>query len=197
MLTYPHANTVSHNFSWSLMETVRYYGGTIHSVLPVRGYPGDGLIIARNESVRWFLKNTDAEWYWTLDTDIGFKQNTLSRLLQHNAPVVSGLYSTVFENGSDSMGGPQTWSRMPLAMRRTGNAFEQYELYDGVMEVDAVGAGCLLVHRSIMEALQPDWFTCMYGMGEDFSFCTRVRELGHKILCDTTIPLSHHKGVWL
>lgn len=199
MVTYPHPNTVSHNFSWSLLNLVMAEKDRIIDVLGVRAYAGDGLIAARNLAVERFLAS-DAEWLWTLDADIGFPVYTLDNLLSHGEDfkVVSGLYSTVLEHGSDGKGAPDFWTKLPLAVKKNENGgYRQYPEYNGFMEVDAVGAGCLLVHREVFEKIGGDWYTCRDGLGEDFSFCSRAQEAGYRILCDTTIPLTHHKSVWI
>lgn len=200
IITYPHAGTVSHSFAYSLMRTVQAHADKIHSVYPTRGFPGDGLIRARNAAVKHLL-SSDAEWLWTLDTDIGFPAGCLARLLAHTGThrIVSGLYYTVLERGDDGMGAPSDWRPLPLAMKRVGNGFQEYGGYtDGLMEVDGVGAGCLLVHRDVFTSIGDDgWYDLLGTWGEDFSFCVRAADAGHKILCDPTIPLTHHKQIWL
>ena len=199
MVTYPHANTVSHNFSWSLLRLVMAEKDRIFDVRGVRAYAGDGLIAARNLAVEMFLES-DAEWLWTLDTDIGFPPYTLDNLLSHGEDysVVSGLYNTILEQGSDGNGAPEYWTKLPLVMHKSDTGtYRRYLSYEGFMEVDVVGAGCLLVNRGVFEKIGGNWYNCLPGYGEDFSFCMRVQEAGYKILCDTTIPLSHHKAVWV
>lgn len=198
MVTYPHANTVSQSFCWSMLNMDRKH---VTEILPTRGYPGTGLIIARNAAVSVFLR-TDNEWLWTLDTDIGFEPDTLDRMLWHangGYQIISGLYSTILETGTLYMDGSQGYKEYPLALRETDDGrFTTYEKYEGAMEVDAVGAGCLLVHRSVFEGWPSEsWYDTCQGLGEDISFCVKVRNLGYKILCDTDIKLSHHKSVWL
>lgn len=199
MITYPHANVVSHSFAYSLLRTVQFGERAIHSVYPTRGFT-NGLVQARNDAVKHFLAS-DAEWLWTLDTDIGFPPDCLVRLLAHGNGyrVVSGLYYTVLEYGSDGMGAPAEWRPLPLAMRREGSGFRELDSYEGAVEVDGVGAGCLLVHREVFEAIDmgDGWYDQIGTWGEDFSFCERARSRGYRILCDTTIPLTHHKQIWL
>jgi len=77
-----------------------------------------------------------------------------------------------------------------------------------VVDVDLVGAGCLLVHRSVLESLPPsdpnrgkrwfDWRVDMQhllppgeAMSEDFTFCLNARKHGYKILVDTSIRCRH------
>lgn len=211
IITYPHANTVSHNFHFSLMRAVvdgmSGVDPIVKDVRPIRCYPGDGLIMGRNEAMRNFL-DSDAEWLWTLDTDMGFPKGTLNTMLAHGKPVVSALYQTILEEGSDGMGGPGTFRKYPLALRKADDGrYAPLASYEGVMEVDAVGGGCLLIHRDAAEAVQKqfgnNWWSIAHPwgddrtLGEDFSFCSRLGEVGYPITLDCTIPITHHKQVWI
>ena len=72
-------------------------------------------------------------------------------------------------------------------------------------EVDYVGAGCLLIHRDVLNSLQPlsprcRWFEwrCdrtdlphLERTSEDFTFCKHARNHGYKIYVDTGIQCRH------
>lgn len=201
MVTYPHANTVAHNFCLSLLNLDRTY---VDRIIPTRGYPGTGLIIARNAAVEIFLRSS-ADWLLTLDTDIGFPPDLLDQMLAHaQAPyaesysIISGFYKTVMETGSQYLDGSVSFKELPLALKENDRGrFGPYEKYEGAMEVDAVGAGCLLVHREVFDSLGSGWYDTVRGLGEDISFCVKARQAGYKILCDTDIELSHFKSIWL
>jgi hypothetical protein len=93
-------------------------------------------------------------------------------------------------------------------MIRGGQWVTQYPP-NAVITVDLVGAGCLLIHRSVLEALPPsdaargktwfDWKVDMQGIGpagdclsEDFCFCAAVKQkLGIDVLVDTSIQCRH------
>lgn len=87
----------------------------------------------------------------------------------------------------------------------------------GLVEVDAVGTGFMLVSRSVFEdlaATHPDWrresvgaqrvenffeyFACdltangVRRNGEDISFCHRYRAIGGRIFIDPTISIRHY-----
>jgi GT2 family glycosyltransferase len=74
-----------------------------------------------------------------------------------------------------------------------------------MMQVAGTGAACLLIHRTVLEKIGekgPCWFDNMPAkdrktwMGEDFSFCRRVREAGFPVHVYTGARTSHHKDVW-
>lgn len=191
-ITYPHPGTVAQSFAHSLLRTTLQHRELIEDIAPVRGYPGDGLIVARNAGVQGFLASR-AEWLWTLDTDIGFSPSTLSELLRAERHVVSGLYYTSWEEGCDETGAPN-WRSEPCVWDHDAR---RYESLTGVMSVGYVGAGCLLVHREVLEKIGSDWWNLKPGKGEDMSFCDRVHDAGYQIHCNTEVKLSHRKAVYL
>jgi len=85
--------------------------------------------------------------------------------------------------------------------RRVG--LEEYwdELDDdsGLIEVDGVGTGCLLVHRSVLEEMQPPWFKFVYNedgtlkLGEDFYFGEQLRQMGQEMFVSTDHVCSHYR----
>ena len=75
---------------------------------------------------------------------------------------------------------------------------------DGLQEVDAVGAGCVLIHRRVFmdplmrrEAWHRRWRedngTCWMGL--DLAFCQRARTLGFKVFAHWGYPCSHFNRV--
>lgn len=206
-LTYPHTHTVSHTFMASVTGAVRrgtIGGPVITDVLAERCYPGDDLAQGRNRAVQRFLA-TEAEWLWTVDTDMGFPPDTLDRLLstaeETSGRVVSVLYNIVVEEGRTPYGIPARAHTQPMAgvwnKPADGTAWAVHP--KAVQAVDAVGAGCLLVHRSVFEDMYADgaWWSIRPGMGEDFSFCQRLGEAGIPIWVDPNIPVVHHKSCWV
>ena len=60
--------------------------------------------------------------------------------------------------------------------------------------MDATGAACLLVHRDVF-AKTERWFDRRQidgeWVGEDLSFCLKVREAGYDVLVDTALEFDH------
>lgn len=162
---------------------------------------------ARNTAVESVLKH-GFEWLFFLDDDVCAPPDTVPRLLAHNRDVISGVYYRRAPVGPNKS--------MPPVMLKYKNKDEaewvtQWDPPGSLIEVDLVGAGCLLVNRRIFERLPRPWFTwelepditkwIRQGMGteqdqpihsEDFSFCRRVRrELNLPIAVDTSIQCEH------
>jgi hypothetical protein len=64
-----------------------------------------------------------------------------------------------------------------------------------LVEVDATGAGCVLYDTQVFFDIDPPWFE--FGLrdgrpvGEDITFCEKLRSAGHHITVDTSIDIQH------
>lgn len=68
------------------------------------------------------------------------------------------------------------------------NAFPE----GGLIEVDGAGSAGMIVHRRVLEKMEPPWFRLGVGhWGEDLDFCRRAQKLGFKIYADLDMSLGH------
>ncbi len=68
------------------------------------------------------------------------------------------------------------------------NAFPE----GGLIEVDGAGSAGMIVHRRVLEKMEPPWFRLGIGhWGEDLDFCRRAQELEFKIFADLDMSLGH------
>jgi len=167
---------------------------------------------SRNELVRQFLDGSAAEWLWMLDADHSFSVEDFDRLCatadRDTAPMVAGVY----------FGGWRTdlWlAPVPLIFRKVSQAPEWQPIWDyahnQIIEVDAAGTGCILVHRRVLQNLRenapenlgPNWCWFLDGpvngrwIGEDLIFSERVKAAGFPIVAHTGVQLRHRKSVWI
>lgn len=153
---------------------------------------------ARNTGCQKLLE-LDWEWLFFLDDDIVCPPDTIQRLIRHDVPIVSGLYYRR---------NPPLVPVMLRAGMKDGvkgyNWVTEYQM-DSLIEVDLVGAGCLLIRRDVIQTLQPMSNRCRWfewrcdrtdlpdveKTSEDFSFCTHAQKAGYKIMVDTSIGCRH------
>ena len=211
VVSYVHPGWVQHTFMQSLFLVMdhdrRSEAPIICGLMPVRFRPA-GIAQVRNQAVAEFLAG-DGEWLWFVDTDMGFRPDALHALLasadREARPVVGALCYGVVEEGPDDMGGMTTRvfpTRLGWAVAAT--VFTEWggPMPSGLVRVAGTGAACLLVHRSVFEAVQDRWFDPVTdGMGqlvgEDLSFCARLGRAGIPVYVDARVPTSHQKSVWL
>src|SRR5262245_38921316 len=227
VVAYPHEESVSHSWHaslWALRdyESTREGGPRLHpNTLALRCNTGR-LVQIRNYACRLFLDRAelaDTEWLWMCDTDMGFQPDLLDQLLAaadpEAAPVVGALCFAMTESIRDGMHGfrfrivPTMYMLGTTTVDGTEHgSFCFYGPYpaDTVVEVAGTGAACLLIHRSVLEQMRTEWGDKWFDqiadsrgsvIGEDLSFCLRVRSLGKRIFVHTGAQTSHHKQVWI
>lgn len=151
---------------------------------------------ARNRAVQDMLSNPDFDYLFFLDSDVVPPHDAIPRLLKHRLPIVSGVYCR------------RSYPHGLVVAQKNGDWVRKLpgKGKDPLVEVDVVGAGCLLVHRSVFETVPPqrpakpwfDWRADMVGMegvppplSEDFTWCVHVRQHGHHIMLDTSVRCLH------
>lgn len=150
---------------------------------------------ARNAAVQQFLASP-YQWLFSIDTDVLVPPDGILRLLNRNLPIVSALYCR------------RSPPHAVPVMIKNGAWVTNY-VPGSLVEVDWVGAGALLIHRSIFEKMphqrpgKPwfDWRVDLRGTGvvpedtclsEDFTLCQHVkRTLGVSTFVDTSIICKH------
>ena len=184
--------------SWALslavacMTTLRDYSVNIQSI----SYPyPDG---AMNKATADFLAS-DADEMVVIDTDVVFSREHLAFLLEHDEPLVFGLYPKK-QPGLEFPVVPLAENPAPFAL-------------DGspLREVARCARGFMRVHRSVFEKLKPHvpsfidaqtgkteyvfWQNLPGGHSEDFAFCDLWRSIGGRILVDRRICAQHEGSV--
>lgn len=187
-------------FAWSLGLRRLLVPGEIREfpinvdnyVDPVQGVTARPYDDLRNEACMACLKG-GWEYLFFLDSDVVCPPDTIHRLLAHKKPLISGLYF----RRSPPVG-------LPVMMKPVGQWHVNYPR-DKVIEVDTVGAGCLLIHRSLLEKCPPqrpghhwfDWRVNLNGqhpfpLSEDFTFNVWVKQkLNVPTLVDTSVRCRH------
>jgi len=147
--------------------------------------PIDGL---RNHIVSQ-AKMMGASHLIMMDLDQTYPIDAITKLLSHKLPVVGCLVHRRYPPFD------------PLLYKGEINT---YKLVNGwedgeVIEIDATGTGCLMFDMRIFHDLPGPWFKFRPNpdpdregtIGEDFGFCSDLRENGYKIHVDTSIKCGH------
>ena len=167
---------------------------------------------SRNLVVKTFLETTNAAWLLMIDSDERLSIENFNKLVDaahdKDRPIVSGLVFAAFFDNDDALRPVPTIYRMDPA--KGLEAIDGYPI-DELIEVDAVGTGCILIHRDVLLEMQKqttpnqgkDWAWFVEGaingtyFGEDLLFSKRLKSMGYKIHAHTGAILPHHKQFWL
>lgn len=153
------------------------------------GYPIDDM---RNEFVSDFLKG-NYDYLFMNDDDTLLPPLALDRLLSRELDIVSGLY---FRRMAPIE--PVAFVDDPTAGDTGIKTIPAYGV--GLMPVDYVGAGCLLISRKVLETMAYPWFFWARNdqrvpvterISEDLYFCRKAREAGFSIFLDASIRCPH------
>lgn len=177
-----------------------------HSTLTVK--EGGQADHARN----FLVKSLTKDWLFFMDSDQTFAPDALKRLLSWNVDIVSGLifhrtgppvpmfYKYEWQQDRGHYYRPLT---MPVGeyLQRHRDLWKEAKngaivlppAEKGLLEIDGVPCGCLLVHRRVFEAIKEPWFQWGEGLtaGEDFYFCRKAQEAGFKIYGDPSVICGH------
>jgi len=164
---------------------------------------GSGPLIsrARNATVVRFLES-DAEYFFSLDSDIKFDTDILPKLLSHNLPIVGAHYVGIDVTGVPF---PVALVRRPSDDNLVHASYKSLGKRKGLVKVAAVGMGCTLIKREVLEALGTDilWpfaeIISPHGqaLGEDTTFCIRAAEKGYDSYLDLSARVGHLKHTLL
>lgn len=184
------------SLEWALYTLRRLELPPGSQVFTGRGSPID---VARNLLVKRALDD-GFDWIGFLDTDVSCQPDAFTRLLSHRKEFMAGLYRAKKE---DSQEGKVLWAAWLFDEPRNGYIPIADWEGDGVMNVDIVASGLMLIHRSAFEKVGFPWFkwtrdTGISGVGqgvsEDFNFCMKLRNVGISVSIDTTVRAAHICG---
>jgi glycosyltransferase involved in cell wall biosynthesis len=219
-VAYVHQNEVTYSWHHSMIEMVGW-DLVNHGRIMAGGYiamrcGSDGLVEARNKAIRHFLADQPADWLFWIDTDMGFEPDTIDRLLEaadpEKRPMVGGLCFSLRETEPDVAGGWRTaptptifdWAKVNEEM---GFAVRWDYPANTLTQCAGTGSACLLIHRSVLEAVEekygPIWYNRVPNtstgqlISEDLSFCLRAQAIGTPLFVHTGVRTTHMKPSWV
>ena len=170
----------------------------------------------RNEMMREFLKIvTKPDWLLMLDTDMTFEPDLAEALIASahptERPIVGGLCFAYMSDHERKLW-PTLYGWVPGSERL--RRLVKYPL-DSMVQVAATGGACVLIHRTVIEAMAAKyppprpWFdeTPFYAKdangdiipasgdeySEDITFCLRAQACGFPVYVNTAVKLGHVK----
>jgi len=171
-----------------------------------------GIVSGRNQLAKVMCDESEAEWLFMVDSDMGFEPDTLERLLaaadSTERPVIGALCFACKTAGKAAHYGVR-YRAVPTLYSfyedddRIGFVPMMDYPTDAVVPVAATGGACVLIHRTVLERIRDRygdvWFdTISHPKGavfsEDLSFCVRAAGIGVATHVDTSVKTTHDKG---
>jgi len=147
---------------------------------------------ARNKIHDMYLEDSKDEFLYMNDSDVIPPPGVIEKLLGHmqrrkDVRIVGGWYRfkddpylpVVYHDDEPD-------DRGVMQYRQYGNN----EIGKGLEKVDAAGAGCWMMHRSVAEAIGKSPYDLNEG-GEDLLLCRKVREAGFDLFIDWDLACAH------
>lgn len=170
-----------------------------HSLITYDWGSGDAAIGRKRNFQMWrFLKQTDADFIFYIDSDIIFEPQDFDRIVAHNLPIVGGIYP---KKCFKLEGCYNPWPGAPVVNEKQ------------LMDVRHAGNGFLCISRKAAEQFiafhgakieytgDPDpelrWDFFPFGAvnraykSEDWYFCERAREAGMAVKIDVSVQVKH------
>ena len=130
---------------------------------------------------------TEATWLLFIDADTVFPRNgtaildMIETMKRREIHILSGMY----------VGKQPPYS--PIAYMTTPEGTTEIREFpdSGLMEVDSVGAGLLMIDTEVLRKVQRPWFKMDEVEGEDQYFCNKARAAGYKVWLDCALRLGH------
>jgi len=164
--------------------------GYVTEIMTTRGFMAD---TARNAAAWNMLTKTRAEYLLFMDADNVLPEDVIPRLMAHKKDVVCGVYPLKERPFLPVM---YEWYKRPEENRGKALYHNIMEYKRGsLMKVAACGTGCMMIHRRVLEAIRPPWFSFTEGGTEDMYFCRQLEKHGVEVWVDTSVECGHLRGV--
>jgi len=159
--------------------------------------------VGRSTFVHFALKNPEVTHLYFIDSDVVPPDGALQKLLDHNLPIVAGIYPM-------NVNGERAWS---FKMKGGPEDSSENNVYGGwlrrghslpkdLIKATAIGGSTLLIKREVVEKLKKPCFKIVYkpiddegrcyDYGEDEYFSKIATEAGYDIMVDPTIICKHY-----
>lgn len=140
---------------------------------------------ARNMVGQWAVEHpAKLDYLLMIDDDMGFPPHFLSRLIDHQVDVVAGLaYKRRPPHGT-----------VAYSWRKEGEGYLDLNgiEHTGLVKVDAVGFGGVLIKVDVLRAMTKPLFDFNAKFGEDLGFCKKAQdEAKAEIYVDTELVMAH------
>lgn len=158
--------------------------------ISAKGRPSD---YVRNNIFHMFESANKLAHLFLLDSDIEPPLDCLDRLLALDAPLAVGCYPVLMPDGL-------RWALANKGTDRHYRLLEWLPSIDKPFEVDAGGAGCLLIRKDVLGKVRWPYFKWIEKadgsqVGEDIYFFKKCNAAGLRVKVDPLVLCNHFKVI--
>lgn len=150
-------------------------------------------IIDSRNVLRQKVLDEGYDYFLSLEQDIIPPEDVIQKLLSHDKKIVTGVYFSYQTNNDVTLLVPLLWKRVSKDEVRF--MLEKEVVEPKLMEVDACGVGCILIHRDVLQKVKFRYDKNDAGF-DDVWFCKDAFDSGFKIFADTSVKCKHLIEGW-
>lgn len=151
---------------------------------------GNSLVYDAREKLVQRLYQENKDWILFLDSDMVPPPDMIEKMLAHNMPIVSGMafkrippYQPCFYSKLDVVGkGHDIKPQLATVLEFPDT---------GIMKLEGVGLACCMIRREVFDMIEAPYFFPLPNLGEDLTFCYKVKQKQIPIILDLTIDVGH------
>lgn len=175
--------------------TIHAAAANVQVELSIAKYPY-GVAMCRNRGVLEFLQRDRFDRILFIDDDVVIPEHAITALAGVDADIALGCYGTVRLN-------PATGSFKTEVLIRPKGKDWITSWFDGVIDADCGGGGCMMIRRHVFERIGFPWFqwpeqltaTDIVMQSDDGNFCDRALAAGLSIKAHGGVRCGHLKTI--
>lgn len=139
---------------------------------------------AREYIAEEFIKS-QCEYLMFIDSDMTFHPQTIEFLARHEKPFVT---AKAFKRTAPHQ--PCFYTKVEIKKDKP-YLESPVEYGEGLLPIEGSGLACALIHKSVFEKIKKPYFFPLPNIGEDLTFCLKLKEKKIEMYCDTTLQCGH------
>jgi GT2 family glycosyltransferase len=168
----------------SFIDTVSY-ARHLYGYENVRFAHVEGPLVEENRN-NIFELSKGADWLLMADSDMVFESWQLPKMIKDMQDKDADLICGVFRAGH---------SPHDYTIYTNLDTFERLDKeHQGIIPIEGCGTAFILIGKRVLENFTKPFYRIDRDgkrLGQDISFCLRLRDAGYKMYCDTDIKIGH------
>jgi choline kinase len=187
----PSRDMVHSHFAYSLSQLVKTCVENGLSIFTF--FDSSTILLNQRENLIELAKESNSDYVLWLDSDMVFPSTTILRLLEHDKDIV----------GCNYMKRTKPIKTVAYTDVNDWDSWVKMERKSELVNVDAVGLGCILMKINVFEKLNKPYFEFRFQndtndwYGEDYILMEKLKDNGYDIYIDTVLSMDvKHMGLY-